>query len=108
VSSHVCFEGAWSHKTKAANGARERSFARVAPLVISKMSVSRKWYLTNVTLIGFYPFMNAIMDLKITALSEKFAANLAFKRLYALVCSNMNLQSTSPGVCFFTEWTFER
>jgi len=52
--------------------------------------------------------MNAIMNFKITTFGKKFSANFTLKRFYTLVCSNMNLQSTSPRVSLFAKRAFKR
>jgi hypothetical protein len=107
VTSHMSFESTWSHERKTTNRAGERSFTCVTPLVITQMSVCCKWYLTNVTFVWLYTFVNSVVNFKIAAFGKKFPANLALERFNTLVSSNMNFQSTRSWVSFFTVRAFE-
>jgi len=107
VPSHVCFKCAWSHETKAANRASERSFPSVTSLMVTQMSVCCERNLANIALVGLYTFVDAIVNLKIPAFSEKFPANFALKRFNALMSSNVNFQSPCPRVCFLAVRTFK-
>ena len=72
------------------------------------MSVCCERNLANIALVGLYTFVDAIVNLKIAAFSEKFPANFALKRFNALMSSNVNFQPPCPRVCFLAVRTFKR
>ncbi len=76
--------------------------------MIAQMSVRSERDLANIAFIGLYPFVNAIVNLKIAAFSEKFPANFTLKGFNTLMRSDVNFQSASPRVCFIAVRTFER
>lgn len=108
MSSHVGLKRRRSDEGRTADVALEWPLTSVTAQVVSQVTMCREGHHADVALVRLLSVMDSHVNFEVAALCEPLVANIALKGFYALVCADMNLETTSPRVRFRAVGTLER
>ena len=108
MTSHVGLKRRRSDKGRTADVTLEWPLASVTAQVVSQVTMCREGHHADVALVRLLSVMDSHVNFEVAALCEPLVANIALEGFYALVCADVNLETTSPRVRFRAVGTLER